>query len=57
MHDANAAVVTILGPRGHDTHRLPLPLDGFADLQLVVEPNRGLFSREAVRVKNVVERI
>src|SRR4029453_5933821 len=51
----NAAVVAILGSRGHDAHLLPVPLDRLPHLQLVVESGQGSFGWVAVNVNDVVE--
>ena len=56
VDDPNATVLSILGSRGHDAHRLPVPLDPLAHLELVVEPGRRAFCRAAVDVNDVLER-
>jgi hypothetical protein len=55
IHDPNAAVVAIFGACRYDAHRSPVVLEQLALLELMVEPGRGPFGREAVDVEDVVE--
>ena len=56
MDDPNAAVVTVFGSGGHNTHPLAVPLDDLARLKLVVEASGRPLGGPAVDVNDVVER-
>jgi hypothetical protein len=57
VNDANAAEVSVLGARGHDTHLAAVPVDDLVHLELVIKPRHRAFSGSAVDVNDVIESI